>query len=128
MEIKVGDYVRIDNDFRTICIGIGKVVNKNQDTIYVKMSNNDLPISFNINSIVKYSKNIIDLIEKGDYVNGYRVDEITINTKTNEKTLLTLELDTLLNILFHSSIGYIKSIVTHQQFSSIEYKVESEEK
>ena len=34
--IKIGEYVRIDKDFRTICIGIGKVVNKSQDIIYVK--------------------------------------------------------------------------------------------
>lgn len=65
--IEVGEYVRINKDFRTIYIGVGKVVNKNQDTIYIKMSNNDLPISFNINSIVKHSKNIIDLIGERRY-------------------------------------------------------------
>ncbi len=67
MEIEVGDYVRINKDFRIICIGIGKVVNKNKDTIYVKMSNNDLPILFNINSIAKHFKNIIDLIGERRY-------------------------------------------------------------
>lgn len=30
----------------------------------------------NINSIKNHSKNIIDLIEEGDYVNGSRVDEL----------------------------------------------------
>lgn len=67
MDIKVGDYVRIDNDFRIIALGIGKVIRTNQDTIYVKM-NFEMPFSFKIEDITKHSKNIIDLIEVGDYV------------------------------------------------------------
>ena len=61
-DIKVGDYVRIDNDFRIIALGIGKVIRTNQDTIYVKM-NFEMPFSFKIEDITKHSKNIIDLIE-----------------------------------------------------------------
>lgn len=120
MEIEVGEYVKINKDFRTICVGIGKVVNKNKDTIYVKMSNNDLPISFNINSIVKHSKNIIDLIEKDDYVNGYKVeDDIEGNLRI------------YINNTYPSKWAYIesikiKSIVTKEQMASIEYKVEED--
>lgn len=69
--------------------------------------------------IVKHSKNIIDLIEVGDYVNGVYIDELPRNPDYK--------------ILWHTS-KYgdddqafeekdIKSIVTHEQFSSIEYKV-----
>ena len=46
-EIEVGDYVRINNDFRLIALGIGKVIRINQDTIYVKM-NFELPFAFKI--------------------------------------------------------------------------------
>lgn len=65
--------------------------------------------------IVKYSKNIIDLIEVGDYVNGYRVEQVSI--ETNEV------------LLDHNGFGWrtLKDgdkIVTHEQFESIEYKVE----
>lgn len=109
MEIKVGEYVRINKDFRIIGIGIGKVVNKNKDTIYVKMSN-DLPISFNIDSIIKHSFNIIDLIEVGDYVNGEYVTD-TWNGNRIETHRSNFHEDN------------IKSIVTKQAFESIKYEV-----
>lgn len=65
--------------------------------------------------IVKHSKNIIDLVEVGDYVNGYRVEQVSI--ETNEV------------LLDHNGFGWrtLKDgdkIVTHEQFESIEYKVE----
>lgn len=61
--------------------------------------------------IVKYSPNIIDLIEVGDYVNGCRVQGFYDDT---------IELFGLLhNILTED----IKTIVTKEQFASIEYKV-----
>ena len=66
--IEVGEYVRIDNDFRLIALGIGEVIRINQDTIYVKM-NFELPFAFKIENIAKHSKNLIDLIEVGDIVN-----------------------------------------------------------
>ena len=62
MEIKVGEYVRINNDFRLIALGIGKVIRINQDTIYVK-NNFELPFAFKIENITKHSFNLIDLIE-----------------------------------------------------------------
>lgn len=71
MEIKVGDYIRTKagyigeviniNDFRDpetkICVDFGK-----PDYIFIGEKN-----------ITKHSPNIIDLVEKGDIVNGYRV-------------------------------------------------------
>ena len=62
MKIEVGEYVRINNDFRLIALGIGQVIRINQDTIYVKM-NFELPFAFKIENIAKHSKSIIDLIE-----------------------------------------------------------------
>ena len=62
MEIKVGEYVRINNDFRLIALGIGKVVRINQDTIYVK-NNFEMPFAFKIENITKHSFNLIDLLE-----------------------------------------------------------------
>lgn len=73
--IKVGEYVRIDNDFRLIALGIGEVIRINQDTIYVK-TNFELPFAFKIENIAKHSKNLIDLIEVGDYVNGIPIEDI----------------------------------------------------
>ena len=74
--------------------------------------------------IVKHSKNIIDLIEVGDYVNGREVKHIAMFEGfpdypklifVDEKHLIPGE--TVEN-------KDIKSIVTKEQFASIEYKVE----
>ena len=77
MEICVGEYVRIDKDHRIIALGIAKVVKTINETIYVK-NNFELPITIDKNSISKHSKNIIDLIEVGDYVNGREVKHIAM--------------------------------------------------
>ena len=61
----------------------------------------------------KYSFNIIDLIEVGDYVNGYKVTYVYPN-------LLKVDSADIWEI--HSSD--IKSIVTKEQFSQMEYKIE----
>ncbi len=67
MDIKVGEYVRINNDNRN-CIGVGKVTKILNDVIYVDMNNKyNLPVSFKIENIAKHSKNIIDLIEVRRY-------------------------------------------------------------
>lgn len=65
-DIKVGEYVRINNDFRLIALGIGKVIRINQDTIHVK-NNFEMPFVFKIENITKHSFNIIDLIEVRRY-------------------------------------------------------------
>ena len=69
--------------------------------------------------IVNHSKNIIDLIEIGDYVNGFKVDV----------DFLTIEL--VINVYYEDDDKEwqnikdieIKSIVTKQQFQAIEYKI-----
>lgn len=77
--IEVNEYVRINMDNRN-CIGIGRVTKIVNETIYVKMNNKyNLPVSFQIDKIVKHSKQLIDLIEVGDYVNGHLVEEVRIS-------------------------------------------------
>ena len=110
MELKKGMYVRINNDIRKICIGIGKIKQINQDTIYVEMDNK-LPISFSKSEISKSSSNIIDLIQVGDYVNGVIVSQSYID---NIKHIAPE--------IKENNYG-IKSIVTHEQFSQMEYKI-----
>lgn len=122
--IEVEEYVRINNDNRIICIGIGKVIKIVQETIYVDMRNS-LPISFEISKIVKHSKNIIDLIEVGDYVNGYKVLDIMEDLNTGK---LQLEMPSSYPKAGSCTLyeNEIKSIVTKEQFKSIEYKVEED--
>lgn len=96
--MKVGDYVRTKD---------GKI-EKYSGT-------NDSEIeNFTLNEIVKSSPNIIDLIEIGDYVNGGQVREIKkdyIRISGGEYIWQFLEKEE------------IKSIVTKEQFSCMEYKI-----
>ena len=71
--------------------------------------------------IVKSSPNIIDLIEVGDYVNGYKVkgktnDEVIVDYYCYSKELCD-------GHYLHWHKDYIKSIVTKEQFESMEYKI-----
>ena len=69
MDIEVGDYVRT-NDGRIF--RVYKIDNKNSKyTLYSDEFTR--PINY---KVTKHSKNIIDLIEVGDIVNGYRIDLI----------------------------------------------------
>lgn len=115
MNLEVGMYVRIDKDFRKVCIGIGKIINIIQDTIYVEMNNN-LPISFQISEISEASNRLIELIKKEDFVNGHKVVSVnttytytSVNVETSGKA--TVEIIPLKDI---------KSIVTKEQMS---YKI-----
>lgn len=97
-EIKVGEYVR--NTFGDIYIydysGHPMLL---EDKFY--------------NRVVKHSKNIIDLIEVGDYVNGHLV------LKVEEDGFLLVDDKGYT----HLAPINIKSIVTKEQFASMEYKI-----
>lgn len=111
-KLEVGMYVRIDGEIRKV-IYVGY-----QDKIYVSFveDNSYLIDKRNIN----YSHNIIDLIEVGDYVNGKQVIETYY--KSDEKWHLEI-VDA--RLLTHDALKRvnIQSIVTKEQFESMEYKV-----
>lgn len=68
--LEVNGYVRINMDNRN-CIGIGRVSRIVNETIYVNMNNKyNLPVPFQIDKVVKHSKQLIDLIKIGDIVNS----------------------------------------------------------
>lgn len=73
--------------------------------------------------IVKHSKNIIDLIEVGDYVNNRKVYQVGYNFQ--DDFVCKMSNSNYEDFIYPKEI---KTIVTHEQFESIEYKVESEEK
>ena len=70
-------------------------------------------LMYNNEDIIKASYNIIDLIEVGDYVNGYEV--------TSKDQFLGFG-----NHDWYMLDNEIKSIVTKEQFESMSYKVEVE--
>lgn len=101
-EIKVGDYVRT----RSGKIDIFK--EKDENYLFARCEKN----TYWIPDIVKHSKNIIDLIEIGDYVNGYRVYKITNNCIYCVGKAIQNKF----------SIN-IKTILTKEQFEQNSYKV-----
>lgn len=121
MELQKGMYVRINNDIRKICIGIGRIKQINQDTIYVEMDNK-LPISFSKSEISKSSPNIIDLIEVGDYVNGRYVDKY----QGKSGNFCELPNGKWEFVEISNKHYLISSIVTKEQFSSMEYNIGDE--
>lgn len=116
MEIEVGEYLRNEDGY------IWQIKElKDLDNIFIDEDGKIKEIVGEtvfgddvIVEIANHSKNIIDLIEVGDYVNGYKVEEVS--AETNEV------------LLDHNGFGWrtlkdVDKIVTHEQFSSIEYKV-----
>ena len=103
MELRVNDYVRTNKGT------IDKLTKENIMTYEVAlMGFGEKPI--------KSSPNIIDLIEVGDYVNGYLVIEKDIN---NELRYIDLKDRNMKYVKYLD----IKSIVTKEQFKNIEYEV-----
>lgn len=118
--MKVGDYVRF-KDKRSITY-IRKIVELPQDTRYgaikidIEANYSDM---LSPKNIIKSSPNIIDLIEVGDYVNGYLVLDIAYSP---HKALYLLQ-ENNCGALLPRENNDIKSIVTKEQFESMEYKV-----
>lgn len=67
------------------------------------------------NYIINASNNIIDLIEVGDYVNGFEVINI-------DDEWITMS-DTQVPILKSIANGMIKSVITHEQIEQMEYRI-----
>lgn len=126
-EIKKGEYVRTDNgeihkvedieDLR-IHIKTEKIMFRSWVDDYYGAHKED-------RFIVKHSQNIIDLIEVGDYVNGYKVLDIMEDMETGE-IHLEMTSDYTNEIIGDCTIynDDIKTIVTHEQMSNIEYRLE----
>lgn len=107
-EIEIGEYVRTVEGY----IDIFKDINDEKNIARCEKN------KYWLNSIIKHSKNIIDLIKKGDYVNGYEVEDIYF---IGNKKVLALNGDFTNSKCFECS--EIKTIVTKEQFKNIEYKV-----
>ena len=113
--MNIGDYVRTKDGIILKIKDIEDIYTT--DNIYVGMAIYDGDGHFiNDVEIIKSSPNIIDLIEENDYVNGSKV------------TFADKELKCVIvcNSVSESGLFYekdIKSIVTKEQFESMEYKI-----
>ena len=114
--MKVGDYVRYKTLSNQIKINKIKNIVEPDDSelsmtniILYDLDNKDVTAD---KYIIKSSPNIIDLIEVGDYVNGYKV--------TSKDQFLGFG-----NYDWYMTNDEIKSIVTKEMYSSAEYRVEN---
>jgi len=100
--MKVGDYVRTNGG------RIGKVTDlETYCNLVIDTDKGELDIQ----RIIKSSPNIIDLIQEGDYVNSYEVVGV-------KKDYIYFEDGT-----YYCKNYQIKSIVTKEQFKSMEYRI-----
>lgn len=120
-KIEVGEYVRTDNGIMDKVLGYDETI----DIYYCKYINIDHlnKIGCHLNK-VKHSKNIIDLIEVGDYVNGDFVVQISktfgyIFVKTTYYDELTGE-----EKYQFIKKEDIKTILTHEQYENNCYRLE----
>lgn len=121
MNIEVGDYVRDNSGL------IGQLIRIERDDIDTSLKwyvifdgKNERYI--NKPYITNYSKNIIDLIEKGDFVNEYRVLEIF--KIQNNKYVFTICKSDFKDICRIWSEEDIKTILTKEQYMQNCYTVE----
>jgi hypothetical protein len=119
--MKVGDYVRTKYGL------IMKIEKIERNAITTDISLNDY--SSNLidrryleEFIIKSSPNIIDLIEVGDYVNGYKVSFVDEEPVMGKFVQCDYEVsfETTNHYIFYETA--IKSIVTKEQFESMEYR------
>lgn len=105
-DIEVGDYVRTENG---IIDEVDALYGMIENTVYLKQQS----LWFYVDYIVNHSKQLIDLIEVGDYVNG---------------ELITDKWDTRVSsIRSNFSEEDIKTILTKEQFETNCYEIKEEE-
>ena len=130
-DLKVGQYIRTKFGIKQI-YEIDEHKTKWKYLYKLKKQDGDECIDLGVLSsedIIKASFNIIDLIEVGDYVNGYKVKEV--NNNLNKHKGICNCLDTYLYCVndldkFEEIVIFeneIKSIVTHEQMEQMAYKV-----
>lgn len=122
-KIEVNEYVRTKDG------KIDKVINSNfYMRIYVECEKG----LYLIENIVKHSKQLIDLVEVGDIVNGYRVLAIEDSIYENSKRILIYKNEKEKYerwIYIQEYNGRIRTqddiveILTHEQFEQNSYKV-----
>ena len=126
MKLEIGKFIRTP-------YGIRKIVNITKDDGYGKPKVRVIELDRHLNTPYKFdyifytdenvikkcktSYNIIDILEIGDYVNGYYVEDVL-------KTFVNVAVG---SNYFQSPTIYeneIKSIVTKEQFESMKYSLE----
>lgn len=135
MKLEEGMYVRTKKGMMAKIISKEDVSGSLHKEEIVFILDNGNRLALNSRKVIKARYNIIDLIEEGDYVNGYKIDYI--NSKCETPFLRSNQPyrvdNTLYSTLIEKGKDYnqplhfynedIKSIVTKEQFESMKYEV-----
>ena len=124
--MKVGDYVRTDSGDIGIIINCPEQLKKNYGNwLWLETINEQRPIRNE--DVIKSSPNIMDLIEVGDYVNGEKVyylkGQIDEKEVAHEEDVLYTEYNDEYGDWYGYAKEEIETIVTHEQFEAMQYKV-----
>lgn len=123
MDIEVGEWVRTNDGYLGKLIAINK-----QDYNYLVIDttkdirNDKYPATYlylKNENIAKHSKDIIDLIEEGDYVNGKKVERIN-DYGEHKRADFNLDFDDC-DAVYNEDI---KTILTHEQYEQNCYRME----
>lgn len=117
--IEVGEYVINQNR-----LVIGQIIEINEERQEAIIKVNRLELLIGFWNIKKHSKNLIDLIEVSDYVNGMKIDdigEIKRFGKTTQKCLW-VNIGDGIDIIDEE----IKDILTKEQYMQNCYKIAEE--
>lgn len=119
-DIEVGEYVRTkEGEIHKVI----KIIEDDGDWDYYCCENN---VGYFAMDIANHSKQLIDLIEVGDFVNGYRV--ISVDYDVTNDTTECIELDLNSNYQYNFiSIRQIQTILTKEQFDANCYEVGGED-
>ena len=115
MEIEVGEYIKDKEGNVTKIINILSLFKD----VYLYLGEDGY--QYSENAIINHSKNIIDLIEEGDYVNGELVSAIYDENEEDEQ--IQIETNNQGKYIYYINDD-IESIVTKEQFKNIEYRLE----
>ena len=125
-DIQVNEYVRTEDGYISkVALGDGYSLIFNSTIKVSYGEEKEILYSWEFEKITKHSFNLIDLIEVGDYVNGEEIKEIgiiRIGLYKGQKALFT---QNYAGKYFRNED--IQTIVTHEQFKAMEYKVGGED-
>ena len=116
MKLEAGMYVRYKPLLSSKYVKINKIkeIEEKENCLHIWLEDKDLITE---KYLIKASYNIIDILEKGDYVNGLLVTRICEDNETKEKYI------NLYGSVSEWEQENIKSIVTKEQFEQMAYKV-----
>ena len=126
MDIEVGEYVRTKNGYITEIDENTVIFNLGYKEQYIDMETTKYGFTLE-DEIVKHSKQLIDLIEVGDYVNGREVKYIAMFEGFPDYPKLIFVDETLLIPSDTCENDEIKTILTKELYEANCYKVGGEE-